>query len=183
MSYYLYMEKELLEKLINQGLSTYEIASEMSKGQTTTRYWLRKYGLNTQNLSQLKDLKNSPNGKKCLSCDKPLVGAKSHYCSNTCKAFSSYHSQPNTNERQKKISKERKLKLIEMSGGACNICGYNKNYSALQFHHLNRSNKVFCLDSRKLSNTNWDSIVKEWEKCQLLCANCHVEIHNPDNLI
>jgi hypothetical protein len=177
------MEKELLEKLINQGLSTYQIAAEIGKGQTTTRYWLRKYGLNTQNFSQSKDLKNTPNGKKCLSCDKPLVGAKSHYCSNTCKALISYHAQPNTNERQKKISKERKLKLIEMSGGGCNICGYNKNYSALQFHHLDRSNKVFCLDSRKLSNTNWNSIVKEWEKCQLLCAICHIEVHNPDNLI
>jgi hypothetical protein len=177
------MEKELLEKLISEGLSTYEISAEIGKGQTTTRYWLRKYGLNTQNLSQSKDFKNTLNGKKCLSCQKDLVGAKSHYCSNTCKALTSYHSQPNTNERQKKVSRERKLKLIEMSGGGCEICGYKKNYSALQFHHLNRSNKVFCLDSRKLSNTNWNSIVKEWEKCQLLCATCHIEVHNPDNLV
>jgi 5-methylcytosine-specific restriction endonuclease McrA len=67
-----------------------------------------------------------------------------------------------------------------MSGGCCSICGYKKNYSALQFHHLNPEDKVFNLDGRKLSNTNWESIKKEWEKCQLLCSNCHAEIHNPD---
>lgn len=70
-----------------------------------------------------------------------------------------------------------------MSGGCCEICGYNKNYSALQFHHLNPENKTFNIDARMLSNTKWDSIIKEWEKCKLLCANCHFEIHNPENKI
>jgi uncharacterized protein YfdQ (DUF2303 family) len=67
-----------------------------------------------------------------------------------------------------------------MSGGACNKCGYKKNYAALTFHHLDPTNKVFTVDSRRLSNTNWNSILEEWKKCELLCANCHSELHNPN---
>lgn len=180
MSYYLYMKKELLEKLITQGLSQSQIAKHFEKSQTVTRYWLRKHGLNTLNLSRSKDLKDCLNGKQCVCCNKDLTGAKSKFCSSLCKAKYFYTDNPNTNGRQKEIAKERKLKLIEMSGGCCEICGYKKNYSAMQYHHLDPSNKVFCLDARKLSNTNWNSIVMEWEKCQLLCANCHMEVHNPD---
>ena len=33
---------------------------------------------------------------------------------------------------------------------------------------------------RVLSNKNWQSILKETEKCMLLCSNCHAEEHNPE---
>lgn len=178
-----------MELLVFEGLSTYQIAKKYEMGQTTIRYWLRKYGLNTNHMPFTEKSKMiSLNGKKCLMCGEPLFGARSHYCNDKCKSkhhykFNKKNANPNTNERQAKVSKERKLKLIEMSGGKCVKCGYCKNYSALSFHHTNPENKTFTLDSRKLSNTNWNSILKEWEKCELLCLNCHMETHCPDNLI
>lgn len=47
---------------------------------------------------------------------------------------------------------QRKLKLVELKGGKCEKCGYSKNLSALEFHHIDSSNKLFQLDSRHLSN-------------------------------
>lgn len=33
---------------------------------------------------------------------------------------------------------------------------------------------------RAFSNTNLDTLKEELDKCDLLCANCHREEHNPD---
>ena len=70
--------------------------------------------------------------------------------------------------------------LVELLGGACTICGYCKNYAALEFHHEQPELKDFSLDLRALSNRSWAIILAEVQKCQLLCSNCHAETHNPD---
>jgi len=78
------------------------------------------------------------------------------------------------------VSKRRK-RLGEMSreykGGKCIICGYNKSSRALVFHHLNPEDKDFGLSSRGLTRS-WERIQKELDKCVLLCANCHMELHD-----
>lgn len=63
-------------------------------------------------------------------------------------------------------------------GGACEICGYCKNIAALEFHHLNPEEKEFNVDMRKFSNMNLEKLEAELEKCILVCANCHRELHN-----
>jgi hypothetical protein len=60
------------------------------------------------------------------------------------------------------------------------VCGYDRNFAALEFHHLDPSTKAFNLDLRSLSNRAWERIVQESEKCELVCSNCHKEIHNPE---
>lgn len=177
------MDKEKLIEHIEDGKSTYEIAKAMNCGQTNVRHWLRKYGLNTKN----KIFKNNDgrNGRNCVCCGIDLLGNQLKFCSSGCKISYYYKQSPykyslKTNDRQKRVSKERKLKLIEMKGGGCQSCGYNKNISALSFHHRNPENKTYGIDSRKLSNTTWESILIEVEKCDLLCLNCHAEHHNPN---
>ena len=75
----------------------------------------------------------------------------------------------------------RRKKLREMAreykGGKCCVCGYNKSQRALSFHHVNPKEKEFDLSSRGLTRS-WERIKKEIEKCVLLCANCHMEIHD-----
>lgn len=87
----------------------------------------------------------------------------------------------NTNcyQNQKERAISRKKELVELLGGKCEKCGYHENYAALEFHHINPDNKKFQLDSRHLSNTSMDLIIEEAKKCQLLCSNCHKEIHYP----
>lgn len=121
--------------------------------------------------------------KKCIICETILNGNQSKYCSNNCKQkghWENKKTQRNSYHSQTIRSYKRKLKLVEMSGGKCEICGYNKNLSVLQFHHINPVDKIFKLDARQLSNTKWETILNEHAKCQLLCANCHSELHNPE---
>lgn len=93
------------------------------------------------------------------------------------------NKQKNTYEYQKHRGITRKLHLIDLRGGGCEKCGYNKNLSALDFHHLDPTGKESQLDARKLSNSTMKWIMTEFEKCQVLCANCHREEHSPELLI
>ena len=62
-------------------------------------------------------------------------------------------------------------------------CGYAKNSAALEFHHREPASKSFHLDLRSLSNRTWHVIAAEARKCDLVCSNCHKEIHNPTSAI
>lgn len=88
--------------------------------------------------------------------------------------------QGNTYEYQVMRSLKRKTYLINLKGGGCEICGYNKNLAALEFHHIDKTTKESQLDSRTLSNSTMEWIMSEFEKCMVLCANCHREVHSPD---
>jgi len=82
--------------------------------------------------------------------------------------------------RQRRRGIKRKLKLIELKGGSCEICGYKKNLTALTFHHINPETKLFNVEMRNIANYNWDKVLIETNKCQLLCHNCHHELHHPE---
>ena len=81
---------------------------------------------------------------------------------------------------QKARGIKRKIELVNLLGGRCKSCGYNKNLGALQFHHTNPNNKITQLDVRNLTNRKWSFIMEEVKKCELLCSNCHAEEHYPD---
>ena len=71
--------------------------------------------------------------------------------------------------------KRKKEKLVEMFGGKCCICGYNKYVGALDFHHQKKKKKEFALSVKGLCYS-WESIVQEAKKCVVLCKNCHTEV-------
>jgi DNA-binding CsgD family transcriptional regulator len=70
---------------------------------------------------------------------------------------------------------DRKIKLISYKGGKCEICGYSKSLRALQFHHLDPKEKDFSISG---SSFSFEKLKKEVDKCILVCANCHSEIHD-----
>jgi len=120
---------------------------------------------------------------ECVVCKESLSGQKKMYCSNKCKQKHHYDrvkEQTNTYHSQTIRGYKRKLYLIEFLGGSCKECGYNKNISALEFHHRDPNVKDHQLDSRTLSNRSMDYIMNEISKCDLLCSNCHREFHNPE---
>ena len=77
------------------------------------------------------------------------------------------------------LKKKRfKLKCVEYKGGKCELCGYDKNISALEFHHVDSTQKDFGIST---THRVWELVKSELDKCMLLCANCHREIHNQDS--
>lgn len=74
---------------------------------------------------------------------------------------------------------QKKLELIELFGGKCEKCGYDKNISAFDFHHINPYEKMFEVKIQVIKSKTDDEILNEAMKCMLLCANCHRELHSP----
>lgn len=68
-----------------------------------------------------------------------------------------------------------KAKAIAYKGGCCVSCGYDKCSAALQFHHLDSKLKDFTIGGNH--TRTWGKIQAELDKCILICANCHAEIH------
>lgn len=77
------------------------------------------------------------------------------------------------------VKKRRKVlrqHAVEYKGGKCILCGYNKCIDALEFHHSNSGNKDFGLSQKGITRS-WQKVRAELDKCVLICANCHREIH------
>ena len=65
---------------------------------------------------------------------------------------------------------------VEYKGGKCEICGYDRCSGALEFHHSNLSDKKFGI-SEKGYTRSWKEVKGELDKCIMVCANCHRELH------
>jgi hypothetical protein len=117
--------------------------------------------------------------KLCVICETLLAGKQSKFCSARCKHSFTNNKHQNYQSQQRRGRQRRQL-LIQQKGDCCERCGYKSNQAALAFHHLNPATKSFPVDLRSCSNTSWQTLLEEAQKCMLLCLNCHAEIHNPD---
>jgi hypothetical protein len=54
-------------------------------------------------------------------------------------------------------------------------CGYS-NPAALAFHHRDPSTKLKSIGKGKF--TSLKKLIEEIEKCDIMCANCHLELHD-----
>ena len=79
-------------------------------------------------------------------------------------------------EAVRKRRKTIRSKALQYKGGRCQRCGYDRCMDALEFHHLTSSKKDFGISSKGYTRS-WNKIRAELDKCMLLCANCHREIH------
>lgn len=117
--------------------------------------------------------------KKCINCDKELVGRQQKYCSRKCKNVVINHAHK-TYENQKERGIRRKKELVVNAGGKCEDCGYTKNLAGLCFHHIDKSTKTMALTNRECANNSMELLLEEAKKCRLLCQNCHMEEHYPE---
>ena len=152
------MDKESLHNYCEEGLSTRGIAGVCGIGQTTVRYWLKKYDLKTSVPLSV---------HKCSLCgeDDPskFYGNKKYRCGDCHNKYTIAKAR------------ESKRKAVIYKGGGCAECGYNKCIAALEFHHINSKEKD--PNFGKMKNWKFERIKEELDKCVLLCANCHREEH------
>lgn len=173
------MEKQFITKLVESGLSTYQISKEVNRCQNTVSYWLNKYGLKTKNgCKKNGDRKitiiDGFEYRLCPRCNKSKIISEfiirkrgGHY--SYCKSCLSNQSK----ERHNAI----KLLCVQYKGGKCVHCGYDKYIGALEFHHTDK-NKDYGLSERIRIKKSFNEMKSELDKCDLVCSNCHREIHS-----
>ena len=114
----------------------------------------------------------------CVVCE---VGFESvrykTLCSEKCKNKKSYNSKNEGywSEYARLKRAEKKQSLVDMKGRACQKCGYNRNLSSLEFHHIDGTKELAISQIMGFSIKN---IKKELDKCILLCSNCHTKEHS-----
>ncbi len=101
-----------------------------------------------------------------VGCAKSSVA---YHCSE--KIRQSFREYRNKNRRKS----VRDLKVA--AGGKCIVCGYDKCFRNLSFHHKDPTTKVGLVSTMAYENGK-AAATEEAKKCVLLCANCHGELHD-----
>ncbi len=74
--------------------------------------------------------------------------------------------------RRRKIDRYQRTCIKAKFGGRCCRCGYDRCEDALQFHHTQGRNHEERSGSARLGE-----LKRHPERFELVCANCHFEIH------
>jgi transposase len=169
------IERERLEGLVQAGMTIAEIAAEVGLSKATVRHWLRRYGMRTKNgvgtrrpgaAEQAREAGLSSVVMNCAHHGETefILEGRGHYRCKRCRV-------------QAVTQRRRKLKamLVQEAGGCCSICGYDRHIGALQFHHLDPSQKRYEV-SRYSVTLSVEGARLEAAKCVLLCSNCHAEV-------
>lgn len=89
-----------------------------------------------------------------------------------------YHTNASTRRRSIdrliQLKRDNKTKALELKGGKCAKCGYDRCRDALVFHHRDPAKKDI-----RISGTphSWKRLESELDKVVLLCCRCHTELH------
>ena len=117
-------------------------------------------------------VRNLSNRKFCLTCS-PFLGHNTRDLTQPRRNTTQYAEK--FWRYQSRERADRKIKLVELLGGRCSACGYDRCVAALEFHHRDPSVKSFELSKANLLR-RWEIVLTEAAKCDLLCANCHRDL-------
>ena len=117
--------------------------------------------------------------KKCIVCDTEFIPEPNNrkYC------YSCLPCCIDKNAAKRARFRAVKLELLKYKGSRCVSCGYCLYEGSLQFHHRNPNEKEFELSKVKLGTNGMtmEKMKREVDKCDVLCANCHAELHYTDD--
>jgi hypothetical protein len=83
------------------------------------------------------------------------------------------------NYRTKRLH-QIKIDLIVQAGSQCVACGFEFDgdcLSVFDFHHRDPNFKELSLNQNSFNKVSKDKLYDEVKKCDLLCANCHRQLH------
>lgn len=168
---------KLKEMYCVEGKSQRQIAKDMKLSQTTVKYYIKKYSIE-KNESNLSKFELSKDEKQCPRC-KSTKKLSEFYFQSYKKGRNSRHGSWCKDCMSKQVidrQQRYKQEAIQYKGGKCIMCGYKTYQGALEFHHIDPTQKDFEI-SKFSKHTLSDESKKELDKCLLLCSNCHREEH------
>lgn len=81
-------------------------------------------------------------------------------------------------QKQRRHETREWLKTIKESLG-CKRCSEN-HIACLDFHHSDANEKEFSLGEAIRRGYSKETIQREMDKCEVLCANCHRKLHHEE---
>ena len=78
--------------------------------------------------------------------------------------------------KMREFTRSRKKQLVAYMGGKCERCLKVYHPNVYDFHHHDHTLKVFGVSQANMQRS-WHNLVRETDKCHLLCSNCHREVH------
>ncbi len=161
-----------LTYLIDEGLSTRQIAARLEISQATVKYWLRRHGLATRPQTE----RAARRGTRGEAAERVVRECRRHGPTEFwLEKRGIYRCLKCRSEAVSRRRRRVKEILVAEAGGKCAICGYDRCIGALQFHHREPAKKRFALAGGGFSRSLASARV-EAEKCVLLCSNCHAEV-------
>lgn len=108
--------------------------------------------------------------------DKRLPHGRTSKCKKCCAIKHNKWMRDNKdklNEWRRRDMKLKKDRLADYIGGRkCAHCGFeHTSFAPFDFHHLDPTSKELSISDAVCRS--WDNLIKEIDKCVLLCSNCH----------
>lgn len=164
------MDKTLIEDALTTSGTIHAAARKLETSYSNLQYWIKKHKIvaprwRLEHKSERTCPRCNETKLRCEFHRKKGIEGASAYCKRCCSEESA--------ERQKKF----KRTCVQYKGGKCIRCGYDKCISALDFHHRDPTQKDFAISHLK-SHALTKKVFEELDKCDLVCSNCHREIHD-----
>jgi transposase len=164
--------REELEPLVEAGMSIAQIAESVGRSKATVRHWLKKHELLTRPGTRRDRMRAAREaGLSTVKGSCRRHGDTDHYLDKR----GYYRCKRCRTEAVTRRRRRVKQILVGEAGGRCQLCGYDRYFGALEFHHLDPATKSFGLSIRGLT-PSIEVLRVEARKCVLLCSNCHAEV-------
>jgi transposase len=169
------IERAQLEALVAAGMTIAEIGVALGYSNATVRYWLKRHQLRTQNrvgprigrrATEARQTGLAAIAFRCIHHGETeyVIEGRGYYRCKRCRSESI--------ARHRRRVKEA---LVDELGGRCMLCGYARSLAALEFHHLDPTEKRFGISAGGLTQS-LETLRSEIAGCVLLCSNCHAEV-------
>lgn len=166
------LPREPLQALVEEGKSVPQIALAVGRSRDVVRRALRRHGLKTRGAANREASRAAmAAGTKRVE----LICTRHGRTMHILEGRGSYRCGRCRMDQVAEHRRKMKRTLIAEAGGACVICGYDRCDAALQFHHLDPSQKEFHLSQGGVTRS-WAAVRAEAAKCVLLCATHHAEV-------
>lgn len=170
-------EKEKAITLRKQGLSVNKIAKEVGVSKSTVSLWVKSVKISDKQKKQLRKRTFLVSSRKKGQFSKKRLEMGEEKWTEHCtqrKRKNTFNWRKNNPEKYVNRDVELKIRLLEERGGECLKCNYNKSLGALDFHHRDPNKKEFGIGQ---IHRSYNKMKKEADKCDVLCSNCHRELH------
>ncbi len=177
--------KEKIFSLRREGLSYKKIAEQLHCSTATICYHCQRHNLNNiglrrtkltyDEIEQIQEYYKNNSLNETAKFFKVSTSTVKRYVKKKRQLLTIEERKVKNYQRVKSHRQKIKIKAIEYKGGKCEKCSYDKCKWALDFHHINKEEKDFNI--ARYGTLSWEKIKVELDKCIMVCANCHREIH------